>query len=143
MTFPKIYKGKFCPILFLVISVNYSWRYHFLTKVILVKLKILYILMQWSKWFIFWNKKKSTHDFHDDVIKWWQKWHLSTFLSRLISYCQYTICTKFHVKWTKTFSDTACFFTAGLLIFSKKPSPGRVKKHCFKQAKLLNNYKIH
>ena len=30
-------------------------RHHFLTRVIPVKWKILYILMQWSKWFIFWN----------------------------------------------------------------------------------------
>ena len=42
-------------------------------------------------------------------------------------------CTKFHVKWTKIFWDTAYFFTASLLApppstlrFSKKPSPGRV-----------------
>ena len=49
MTIPKIYLGKFCQNFFLVISVNYCWHYHFLTKVILVKLKILYILMQWSK----------------------------------------------------------------------------------------------
>ena len=41
----------------------------------------------------------SIHDFHDDVIKWWQKWHLSIFLSRLIWYCQYS--TKFYLKWTK------------------------------------------
>ena len=40
---------------FLVISVNYCWRHYFLTKVILVKSKILYILMQWSTCFIFWN----------------------------------------------------------------------------------------
>ena len=38
---------------FLVISVNYCWRYHFSTKVILVKKKILYILMQWSKLIIY------------------------------------------------------------------------------------------
>ena len=135
MTFPKIYSGKFCQKLFLVIWANYCWRRHFLAKVILVKLKILYILMQWLKWFFcFWNiflyckrimtflelssttffmcilqtestrrntsitkklKKMSTHDFHDDVIKWWQKWHISIFLSRLIPYCQYSICTKF------------------------------------------------
>ena len=37
------------------------------------------------------------------------------FLSRLITYCQYSICLKFPVKWTKIFWDTACFFTAGLL----------------------------
>ena len=55
MTFPKIYLGKFSQNFFLVVSVNYCWRHHFLTKVILAKLKILYILMQWSKWFIFWN----------------------------------------------------------------------------------------
>ena len=54
MTFPKILLGKSCHI-FLVILVNYCWRRHFLTKAILVKLKILCILMQWSKWFIFWN----------------------------------------------------------------------------------------
>ena len=34
---------------FLVISVNYCFFHHFSTKVILVKLKILNILMQWSK----------------------------------------------------------------------------------------------
>ena len=60
-----------------------------------------------------------------------------SFFSRLIPYCQYSICTKFHVKWTKIFWDTAWFFTVGLLApappftlalrFSKKPSPGRVK----------------
>ena len=55
VTFPKIYFRKFCQKVFLVISVYYYWRHHFLTKVILVKLKILYILTQWSKWFIFWN----------------------------------------------------------------------------------------
>ena len=55
MTFPKIYSWKFFQKLFLVISVNYCWLHHFLIKVIVVKLKILYILMQWSKWFIFWN----------------------------------------------------------------------------------------
>ena len=36
---------------------------------------------------------------------------LSIFLLRLIPYCQYSICTKFYVKWTKIFWDTACFFT--------------------------------
>ena len=46
---------NFVKIFFLVISVSYCWLHHFLTKVVLVKLKILYILMQWSKWFIFWN----------------------------------------------------------------------------------------
>ena len=39
----------------LVISVNYCWRHQFLTKLILVKLKILYVLMQWSTWLTFWN----------------------------------------------------------------------------------------
>ena len=39
---------------FLVISVNYCCCHHFSTKAILVKLKILNILMQWLKWFIFW-----------------------------------------------------------------------------------------
>ena len=47
---------NFVKIFFLVISVNFCWRHHFLTKVILVKLKILYIFMQWPKWFIFWKK---------------------------------------------------------------------------------------
>ena len=41
--------------IFLITSVNYFWRHHFLRQVILVKLKILYILMQWSKWVIIWN----------------------------------------------------------------------------------------
>ena len=48
-----------------------------------------------------------------------------------------TVCTKFHVKWTKLFWDTACFFTGppGLLgpplalRFSKKPSPGKVNNY--------------
>ena len=31
----------------------------------------------------------------------------SFFLARLIPYCQYIICTKFYVKWTKIFCDTA------------------------------------
>ena len=64
------------------------------------------------------------------------------FLSILIPYCQYSICTKFNVKLTKTFWDIACFFTKGLvalpplppLRFSRKPSPGRVnemKDWCF------------
>ena len=56
------------------------------------------------------------------------------FLSRVILYCQYSICTKFHVKCTQIFWDTAYFFMAGLLapppfnadIF-KKAQPGRVK----------------
>ena len=39
----------------LVISVSYCWLHHFLTNAILAKLKIFYILMQWSKWFTFWN----------------------------------------------------------------------------------------
>ena len=39
----------------LVISVSYCWRHQLLTKLILVKLKILYVLVQWSAWFIFWN----------------------------------------------------------------------------------------
>ena len=54
MTFPKIYLGKPCQSFFLVISVNYCCCHHFSTKAILVKLKILNILMQWLKWFIFW-----------------------------------------------------------------------------------------
>ena len=33
----------------------------------------------------------------------------------LLPCCQYSICTKFYVKWTKIFLDTACFFTAVLL----------------------------
>ena len=47
---------------------------------------------------------------------------------------QYSIYTKFHVKWTKIFWDTGCFFTTSLIAptplvlrFSKKPSPGGVK----------------
>ena len=57
MTFPKIYLGKFYQNIFLskFQSINYCWSHHFLTKATLVKLKILYILMQWSKWFICWN----------------------------------------------------------------------------------------
>ena len=55
MAFPKIYLGKFCQKFFSVISVNYCLRHHFLIKVILVELKILYTLIQWSKRFIFWN----------------------------------------------------------------------------------------
>ena len=54
MTFPKIYLGKLSQF-FLVISVDYCCCHHFSTKVILVKLKILNILMQWLKWFIFPN----------------------------------------------------------------------------------------
>ena len=53
--FLKFTWENFCQIFFLVISVNHCWRHHFFAKVILVKLKVLYILMQWSKWFIFWN----------------------------------------------------------------------------------------
>ena len=49
------------------------------------------------------------------------------FLSRLIPYGQYSICTKFHVKWTKIF-DIACFFTTGQLDQLKKLSPDRVKE---------------
>ena len=55
MTFPIIYLEKSYQKYFLVISVNYCWRDHFLTNIILVKLKIQYILMQWLKWFIFCN----------------------------------------------------------------------------------------
>ena len=119
-----------------------------------MKLKILYILMQRSKRFIFCNiflhwkviisflelfsatcflcilqtqltkrntsipkkLKKRKHmtlmmtlsnDDKSDIYQF--------FLSRFIPYCQYRICTKFHVKWTKIFWDTASFFTAGLL----------------------------
>ena len=43
--FPKMYLGKFCQ----------SFSQFFLTKVILVKLKILYILMERSKCFVFFN----------------------------------------------------------------------------------------
>ena len=56
MTFPRIYMEKFWQIFFFQVhAVNYCWSHHFLTKVILGKLKILYILMQWLKRFIFWN----------------------------------------------------------------------------------------
>ena len=60
------------------------------------------------------------------------------FFSRLIPYCQYNICTKFHVNWTK-FSEiyTTFFLYRGPTnppppppspeIF-KNPSPGRVNK---------------
>ena len=41
--------------LYFFISVNCCWRHLLLTKVILVKLKILSILKQWSKQFNFWN----------------------------------------------------------------------------------------
>ena len=146
--------GKFCQNISLAISVNYCWRYHLLTKVIFVKLEILYILMQWSKWFSFWNfflyckiiisvlelfsancflyilqtqlgrrntsipkklKKPqhmtfmmmSSNDDKSDIYQF--------FFLRLIPYCQYSICTNFHVKWTKKFWDTAYFFTSGLL----------------------------
>ena len=53
--FLKLAGENFVKNFFSAILVNYSWRHHYLAKVILVKLKILYILMQWSKWFIFWN----------------------------------------------------------------------------------------
>ena len=64
----------------------------------------------------------SAHDFHYDIKKLWQKWHLSIFLSKLIPYCQYSICTNFCVKWTNIFWDTACFSTVGkpASIFSYK-----------------------
>ena len=65
----------------------------------------------------------STHDFHNDLIKLWKKWHLSIFIWRLVPYCQYSICTKFQVKWTNIFWDGACFFTAGLLATPSPPSP--------------------
>ena len=47
--------GKILPKYFLVISVNFCWRQHFVTKVILVKFKILSVFMQCPKWFVFWN----------------------------------------------------------------------------------------
>ena len=50
----KIYLGKFCQKCFFYFS-QLLLTSSFLTNVILVKLKILCILMQWSKWFIFWN----------------------------------------------------------------------------------------
>ena len=69
-------------------------------------------------------------------------WHLSIFLSRLIPYCQYSICTKFHVKWTNIFWDTECFFTVAppalppvpafsqvALRFSKSPVQVELKVH--------------
>ena len=46
--------GKFCQKCFFYFS-QLLLTSSFLTNVILVKLKILCILMQWSKWFIFWN----------------------------------------------------------------------------------------
>ena len=67
-----------------------------------------------------------------DVIKWWQIFFYqiffksSIFLSRLVPYCQYSICTKFHVKRTKIFWDTAYVFTAGLI--GPPPSPEIFKK---------------
>ena len=42
-------------IFFLVISVNYCCCHQFSTKILLLKLKILNIWMQLSKWFIFLN----------------------------------------------------------------------------------------
>ena len=49
---PKIYSGKFSQIF---LFSYFSQLLPTSSKVILVKLKILYILMQCSKWFIFWN----------------------------------------------------------------------------------------
>ena len=66
----------------------------------------------------------------------------------LLPCCQYSICTKFYVKWTKIFLDTACFFTAGLLApnppqtalrFPKTPSPGMVNHILSTTVLLLNN----
>ena len=48
-------KKKSVKIFFLVIPVNYDWRHYFIKKVILVKLKIPYLLMLWSKWSIIWS----------------------------------------------------------------------------------------
>ena len=131
--FSKHLLGKILSKLFLVISVNYCWRHHFLTKVILVKLKILYIFMPWSKWFTFWNiflyckiiisflklfsttcflctfqthltiKNKSIPKKLKKPLSWWRdqmmiKVTFVNFLSRHIPYCQYSICTKFHIK---------------------------------------------
>ena len=98
----------------------------------------------------FLKKLKKRHNFHHDVIKWWQKWHLSIFLSRLILYCQYSTCIKFHVKWPKHFWDTAYFFIAVLLAppqpalkFSKKPSPGRVNlKHTYNDERATDSAKL-
>ena len=67
--------------------------------------------------------KRSSHEFHDDVITWLQKWHLPIFLPRLTPYCQYSIWTKFHVKWTQIFWDTSCFFIVGLLEIFNKAQP--------------------
>ena len=53
------------------------------------------------------------------------------FLSRLIPYGQYSICTKFHVKWTKIF-DTACFFTTGQLDFQKSSAQIGLKRELIK-----------
>ena len=92
------------------------------------------------------SKQEKIHQFQQNVknvniwLLWWRhqmmiKVTFVNFLSRLIPYCQNSICTKFHVKWTKIFWDTACFFTASLLApsppvlrFSKKLGPGRINK---------------
>ena len=50
LKFCKFTSENFVKIFFLVVWVNYCWSHHFLTKVILVKLKILFILMQLSKY---------------------------------------------------------------------------------------------
>ena len=62
---------------------------------------------------------------------------MSISLSILIPYCQYSICTKFHVKWTNIFWDTACFFIVGFFLpppslprsldFQNKLSPNKQK----------------
>ena len=94
------------------------------------------------------NKKKQ--DFHDDIIIYCQKWYMSIHLSRLILYCQYSTCTKCHVKWTNIFWDTACFFHCDptsrhppALRFSKVPSGERVKDFDYPELYVVKILKIH
>ena len=57
----------------------------------------------------------SSRDYKSDICQF--------FLPRLTPYCQYSIWTKFHVKWTQIFWDTSCFFIVGLLEIFKKAQP--------------------
>ena len=131
-TWEKFFK-YFC----LVISVTYCWRHHFSTKVILVKLKMISILMQWSQWFIFWNILlycKIIINFLELRI-WWRHQMMKkvifvNFLSRLVPCCQYSICTKYFCKMDKNVLRCSIIFNCR----PASPSPPRHSPDIFKKA---------
>ena len=144
MTFSKIYVGKFCKFVFSYFSELFLTSSFFNTGNSCGIENSKWFNSKWSKWFIFWNicfpcilqiqltrrntaiakKLKNFNTYFS-----WRRHGMMTkvtfinfFLSRIVPYCKYSICTKVHVKWSSCFLRYSMLFHPGLLASHHPPT---------------------